>query len=71
MAVSLNDLILWRDRLVEARMTGTRAVQDSDGSRIEYRSDNEMKAAIAAADSMIAAASPPIKTIKFTTSKGL
>jgi hypothetical protein len=70
MAVSLNDLILWRDWLVAARMTGTRAVQDADGSRIEYRSDAEMARAIAAADAMIAAGQP-VTTIRFSTSKGL
>lgn len=71
MPVSTGDLIAWRDALVKARLNGVRTVRDSDGSEVTYKSDNEMKAAIAAADSMIAATSPPIKTIKFTTSKGL
>jgi hypothetical protein len=71
MAVSLSDLILWRDRLIESRLSGTRRCRDADGSEIEYRSDQELSRAIAAADAMITAASPPIKTVKFTTTKGL
>ena len=47
-----------------------RAVQDADGSRVECRSDAEMARAIAAADAMIAAGQP-VKTIRFSTSKGL
>jgi hypothetical protein len=70
MAIATADLIAWRDRLVEARMMGTRAVQDADGSRVEYRSDAEMARAIAAADTMIAAGQP-VTTIRFSTSKGL
>ena len=73
MAVSTADLTLWRDALVKARMSGTRRVRDTDGSEIEYRSDGEMRAAIAAANDMIAeAARPrPITTIRFNTSKGI
>jgi hypothetical protein len=70
MAILIADLIAWRDRLVQARLTGTRRVRDSDGSEIEYRSDAEMARAIASADSMIGAGQP-IKTVRFTTSKGL
>ncbi|ADP71984.1 hypothetical protein Rvan_2774 [Rhodomicrobium vannielii ATCC 17100] len=72
MAASLAQLIDWRDALFEARMTGVRRVRDADGVEIEYRSDNEMKAAIAAADSEIAAAQRrQPSTIHFRTSKGL
>jgi hypothetical protein len=73
MAVATADLVAWRDALISARLKGIRSVQDSDGSRIEYKSDAEMRAAIAAANDMIAAAgqSPPFNTIRFTTSKGL
>jgi hypothetical protein len=71
MAVPVADLQTWRDALVQARMTGTRRVRDADGSEIEYRSDSEIARAIAAADAMISAASPPITTIRFDTSKGL
>lgn len=73
MAVSTADLIAWRDALVKARMSGTRRVRDADGSEVEYRSDAEMRAAIAAANDMIAAAGQvqPITTIRFCTSKGL
>ena len=52
-------------------MTGTRRVRDSDGSEIEYKSDGEMRAAIAAAEALIAAKTPPVSTIRFNTSKGL
>jgi hypothetical protein len=67
---SVSDLTLWRDRLIEARLNGWRSVQDADGSRIEYRSDSEMRAAIAYVDSLLAAGQP-VKTIRLTTSKGL
>jgi hypothetical protein len=70
MAVTIGDLTTWRDALVKARTSGTRRVRDADGSEIEYKSDTEMRAAIAAADAMIAAGEP-VKTIRFNTSKGL
>lgn len=71
MAVPPSDLQAWRDALVKARMSGVRRVRDSSGEEVEYRSDAEMKAALAAADAALAGASPPVKTIRFTTSKGL
>lgn len=71
MAISLSDIQAFRDRLVQARMNGLSSVYDSDGSRIQYKSDSEMAKAIAAADAMLAAANPPIKTIRLVTSKGL
>lgn len=62
----------WRGRLQDARYSGTRAVQDSNGERIEYKSDSEMARAMASLDSEIAAAtSRPPSTIIFRTSKGL
>lgn len=71
MAVPVSDLIAWRDKLVEARMSNVREVQDSNGERIRYASDSEMAAAIGAADRMIAGATPLPNTIRFSTSKGL
>ena len=65
------DIQTWIDNLIAARMQGLRSVRDADGSQIDYKSDQEMAAAIAAATSMLSAASPPIKTIRFVTSKGL
>lgn len=70
MTIAAADLIAWRDRLVRARLTGVRSVYDSDGSRIEYKSDTEMAAAIAAADAALQQ-TQPVKTIRFVTSKGL
>ena len=71
MAVSVAELQAKRDALVLARMNGTRRVRDSDGSEIENRADAEIARAIAAADALIAASSPPVTTLRFNTSKGL
>lgn len=71
MMATLEQLLAFRDRLHGARFNGTRAVQDSDGSRIEYRSDSEMAAALAALDREIASVNGrPKSTIHFSTSKG-
>lgn len=66
------DLIDWRDKLVKARLSGIRLVQHGDKS-VHYKSDGEMRDAIAAADAMIAEAGgkSPVTTILFSTSKGL
>ncbi|MEC5321761.1 phage head-tail joining protein [Aurantimonas sp. A3-2-R12] len=69
MAVSLADLVAWRDALFEARLQGVRRVRDQNGEEVEYRSDREMAAALAAADAAIAGKRP--STILFKTSKGL
>lgn len=47
------DLINWRERLREARYSGTRRVKDADGSEVEYKSDAEMAAALDALDRQI------------------
>jgi len=61
-----------RNKLQVARLEGVKSVRDSDGSLVEYRSDAEMAAAIAAADAEIAAfVRPQPKTIYLRTSKGL
>jgi hypothetical protein len=63
------DLIAWLDRLQRARTSGIRSVFDSDGSRVEYKSDSELASAIAYVQSLLNA--PPVKAVRFTTSKGL
>lgn len=64
-----NDLIGWLDRLQRARATGIRSVYDSDGSRVEYRTDSELASAIAYVQGLLNA--PPVRAIRFVTSKGL
>lgn len=62
----------WRERLQDARYSGTRAVQDSNGERIEYKSDAEMARALAAIDSEIANLQQRrLSIVRFQTSKGL
>lgn len=72
MAVTLSDLTTARDRLLLARASGVRRVRDQNGEETEYRSDSEMRAALASLDAEIAAATRrPPSTIVFNTSKGL
>ncbi len=59
------------EALRERRASGTRAVQSGD-DRVEYRTDEELAAAIADLERQLAAASPQrIHTVMFSTSKGL
>lgn len=68
----LADLIRWRDKLMEARLSGIRELRDQNGETIIYKGDREMASAIAAADAEIAAASrKQPHTILFKTSKGV
>ncbi len=72
MGVTLDQLILWRDALLEARYQGVRRVRDSSGDEIEYRSDAEMAKAIAAASAQIEQFGRGYpRTIYLRTSKGL
>lgn len=72
MALTLAQLQTWRDSLVESRLSGVRRVRDQSGEEVEYRSDREMAAAIAAAEAQIAALSRGApRVIHFKTSKGL
>lgn len=72
MAVSLADLVAWRDALFEARLQGVREFRDQNGETVTYKSDAEMSRALAAADAAIAAAQyKPVNTILFRTSKGI
>jgi hypothetical protein len=72
MGLTLTDLQAARDALLRARGSGVRRVRDQSGEEVEYRSDSEMRAALAALDAEIAAAGKrPSSTIIFNTSKGL
>lgn len=70
---TLDELHAQRAALVQMRRAGTRAVQYSDGARVEYRSDAELAAAIADVDREIAAALGTRRRARFVfqTSKGL
>lgn len=63
------DLIAWRDRLIQARLSAVKVVADSDGSQVQYRNDSEMASALAYVESLLNA--PAVKTIRFHTSKGI
>ena len=69
---SVTELTNMRAGLFAARMGGARAVQDSNGERVEYKSDAEMAMALAALDAEIAKASGAAapRVLHFTTSKG-
>ncbi|MGI3168971.1 phage head-tail joining protein [Pseudooceanicola sp. C21-150M6] len=72
MSLTLSELQAARDALMRARSAGVRRVRDSSGEEVEYRSDSEMKAALAALDSEIAAATRRLPNmIRFNTSKGI
>ncbi|MHA6644639.1 phage head-tail joining protein [Mesorhizobium sp. A623] len=70
---SLPTLVDYRERLYAARFSGTRSVQDSNGERIEYRSDAELARAIASINREIATAESELgcSRVRFQTSKGL
>lgn len=70
--LTLEQLQQFRDKLVSARMSGVLSVTDSNGERVEYKTDFQMAAAVAACDRELAALSGrPARTIIFRTSKGL
>lgn len=70
--VSIEQLTGWRNELMALRADGIRKVIHQNGSAMEYKTDSEMAAAIAAFDSQIAAARTPQATrFTFNTSKGL
>lgn len=67
---ALSDLIAWRDTLAAARAAGTRSVQAGD-SRVEYKTDGEMAAALADLDRQISAArGQRITCVRIASSKG-
>ena len=50
MAVTLDQLQGWRDRLADAKWNGVLMVQDSSGEMVRYRSYAELSAALASLD---------------------
>lgn len=70
--LTLTDLQSLRDALLKARLGGVREVRDQNGESISYKSDAEMRAALADVESRIAAlqSGASVKTIRFNTSKG-
>lgn len=68
----LEELLSQRTELTKHRNSGQRAVQFGE-RRVEFKSDAEMQAAIAALDRDIAALQgrPAITTVRITSSKGL
>lgn len=70
--VSLTQLTAWRNELVELRASGIRRVVHQNGQTLDYKSDTEMAAAIAALDAQISAATRDgAGRFTFQTSKGL
>ena len=70
---TLADLLAYRDRLRDARYSGARRLRDANGEEIEYRSDRELAAAMAALEAEIKGFSNrrPNNIIYPITSKGL
>ncbi|WP_442955304.1 phage head-tail joining protein [Parasphingorhabdus sp.] len=70
---TLADLQKWREELFKARLEGVRSFRDQNGEQVDYSSDREMAAALAAVDREIDSliVGPPPKSIIFRTSKGL
>lgn len=65
------ELTKMRADLFAARMSGTREFQDSNGERVQFKSDNEMAKAMAAIDAELALVNGPSpRVLHFTTSKG-
>nr|WP_306266478.1 hypothetical protein [Pararhizobium sp. IMCC3301] len=72
MALSPDQLTALRDDLLDARLSGMRRVRDQNGEEIEYKSDAQMAAALAALEREIANLSRQAPhTIRFNTSKGI
>ncbi len=72
MGIAADELEAMRDELMRARASGTRSVRFSDGRAVEYKTDGEMAAAIAAIDRQIAQArSPRAGGLAFSASKGV
>lgn len=73
MALTVPQLQATRDALVTARSQGLLSVTDSNGERVEYKTDAQMAAALAALDAEIAKVGGRAipTTLHFQTSKGL
>lgn len=60
------------EQLRAVRAMGTRAVEYSDGRRVEYRTDSELAAAIADLERRIAVEQRPrVSVVRVTYSKGV
>jgi hypothetical protein len=72
MALTVEQLTTARDNLIQARAEGVRRFRDQNGEEVEYKSDAQMAAALAALDRQIAQAMGRATphTITFRTSKG-
>lgn len=72
MTLTAEQLTTARGALVAARAGGIRRVRDQNGEEIEYKSDAQMAAALAALDRQIAelGGQQMPYTIRFRTSKG-
>lgn len=69
---TVEQLVAWRDRLEDARYSGIRSCRDSNGEEVVYRSDSEMKTALADLNAQIVAAGHrPASRLTFQTSKGV
>lgn len=69
---TLAKLQSYRERLIEAVYSGSRRLRDSNGEEIEFRSQSELKSALAALDREISNQSQQSpQAVRFNTSKGL
>lgn len=70
---TLAQLQAWRAALEAARYASVRIVESGDGRRVEYRTDAEMRTALADINRQIEAAgtSSPISMIRVSSSKGI
>lgn len=69
---TLADMLRYRENLRAARYNGARVFQDQNGERVEYRSDRELAAAMAALEAEIAAMQAKVPSrILPRTSKGV
>ncbi len=65
------ELQAWRDALEDARFSGTKVAEVGD-YRVEYKTDAEMRRALADLDRRIAAATAtPVKEVRIYSTKGL
>ncbi|KAF0113123.1 MAG: hypothetical protein FD149_2229 [Rhodospirillaceae bacterium] len=67
---ALTELIPLREALLLARANGIRSVTHCE-KRIEYKSDDEMAAALAALEREIAVGQDRVRRVYITTSKGV
>jgi hypothetical protein len=69
---SLSELEARLETLRAARASGTSEVQTSDGRRVQYKTDEQMAAAIADLERQVASMqSTPVTSILVASSKGL